>query len=248
MGREHHQPALRRGGRRWRRRGRRRRRCRARSAARRAATAPPGWRPAGPAPGGGAGPAESKRQGQSASAARPKRSSAGTDRAAAAHAGPEGQCLRHCQRRLHRVVMADEMQPRPMRRRVVAHGHAVPGEACRPPPASARPCSRSRLDLPLPLGPVSTSAPPGASAKSRPAKISRSPRRQARPLAAKPRAGRSGDGEAGMPAGWERRAGDHATAGRARRAKKTTAPVGDNRGRLMKRSGEDRCYGRRRAD
>src|SRR5438105_15613508 len=40
--------------------------------------------------------------------------------------------------------------------------------------------SRSRLDLPLPLGPVNTSAPPAGRRQSSPANTSRSPRRQAR--------------------------------------------------------------------
>src|SRR3546814_12914620 len=39
---------------------------------------------------------------------------------------------------------------------------------------------RSRLDLPEPLGPVRSSAPPGGRAKSRPAKTSRPPRRHCR--------------------------------------------------------------------
>src|SRR6185312_10875007 len=115
----------------------------------------------------------------------------------------------------------------------------APSQPSTPASGGVRPAiSRSRLDLPLPLGPVKASAPPGGTVKASPAKTSRSPRRQARPRPAKPRAGRLGDGEGGMPAGWERGAGDHAMPPRPRRAKKTTAPVGDNRGRLWKRSGE----------
>src|SRR5579862_8414776 len=40
--------------------------------------------------------------------------------------------------------------------------------------------TRRRLDLPLPLGPVSTKAPPAGSVKLSRRKTSRSPRRQAR--------------------------------------------------------------------
>jgi hypothetical protein len=39
---------------------------------------------------------------------------------------------------------------------------------------------RSRLDLPVPLGPVKTSAPPAATAKLSSAKTQRSPRMQVR--------------------------------------------------------------------
>src|ERR1041385_6340852 len=56
------------------------------------------------------------------------------------------------------------------------------------PPQSRRPAAgassvakrRSRLDLPLPFGPVSSNASPAAMRQSTPAKTNRSPRRQAR--------------------------------------------------------------------
>src|SRR3546814_8923356 len=60
----------------------------------------------------------------------------------------------------------------------------APVQSSVPAKAGTRPATRrSRLDLPLPFGPVSTNASPASSRKDRPAKTSRPPRRQARQLA-----------------------------------------------------------------
>src|SRR5580700_9175886 len=58
--------------------------------------------------------------------------------------------------------------------------------------------SRSKLDLPLPFGPVSTKAPPAGTAKPSRANTSRSPRRQARSVPMKDEAKAAREG-AGMP-------------------------------------------------
>src|SRR5579862_403465 len=55
-----------------------------------------------------------------------------------------------------------------------------------PAPGISRVASRrSKLDLPLPLAPVSKRAPPGGSTQLNPLKTSRSPRRQERPSTTK---------------------------------------------------------------
>ena len=76
-------------------------------------------------------PAESRRQGQSASGARRKWVERRARRAAAAHAGPEGERLADRQHALQRVVMADEMESPAMRRRVVGDRDALPGDDTR---------------------------------------------------------------------------------------------------------------------
>src|ERR1700730_13706218 len=94
-------------------------------------------------------------------------------------------------------------------------------------PASAgvRPAiSRSKLDLPLPFAPVSTSAPPVGTAKPSRAKTSRSPRRQASSVPVKDEGDAGWEG-AGMPGR------DDATGVVPLPAKKRTAPAGGGGGR-----------------
>src|SRR3546814_19455072 len=60
----------------------------------------------------------------------------------------------------------------------------APVQSSVPAKAGTRPATRrSRLDLPLPFGPVSTNASPASSRQDRPAKTSHPPSRQARQLA-----------------------------------------------------------------
>ena len=95
-------------------------------------------------------------------------------------AAQKPQHLARGQRRLDRVEMADIV------RRVHDSAPDRARPARRPKQAPAAGASsvanrRNRLDLPLPLLPVSTSAPPAANRQSSPANTSRPPRRQARP-------------------------------------------------------------------
>ena len=90
------------------------------------------------------------------------------DRGVAAEIPPESEILRHRQRRLHRVEMAEIMAGRgdasetPRRRLRAAR--------C-PPAAGSRPATtRSSVDLPAPFGPVTMSASPSPSEKPTPEK------------------------------------------------------------------------------
>ena len=187
-------------------------------------------------------PAESSRHGQSASALQARTARAPRQhRAPPRIPGPEAQRLRHGQHRLHRIVMADEMQPRAMGGGVALSGS--PSQARRPASGRLSPAiSRSRLDLPLPLGPVSTSAPPGRQREIEPGEDQplAAPAGEARP--AKPRTAEgSGAKERAC-----RQDGGEVRAIMPRRGALRAAPPpkrrrprwGDNRGRLMKRSGK----------
>ena len=152
-------------------------------------------------------PADRKRHGVAAAPVRPKCAERfGRRRRAPAHSRPEGQGLARGQGRLQRVGMADEMQRARCAAGSSAIGAAVPGK--RPGFGAPRPAMRrSRLDLPLPLGPVRISASPSFRAKSSPANTSRSPRRQARPRPVNPAGAESGDRGWGMKDGHEDAAG-----------------------------------------
>src|SRR6266481_1306522 len=111
----------------------------------------------------------------------------------------------------------------------------VPSQAMVPAAAGVSPAiSRSRLDLPLPFGPVSTSVPPAGTAKLSRAKTSRSPRRQASSVPLKEED--CADGEGVAMAGP-----DDATPAAPLPAKKRTAPAGGGgRGRHYHAVGGDR--------
>ena len=76
-------------------------------------------------------PADSSRHGQSARPAEAEALERRRDIARPPHPGPEPEHLRGGQPRLERVLMADEMEARPMRARILGDRAAVPGEAAR---------------------------------------------------------------------------------------------------------------------
>ena len=112
-------------------------------------------------------PADSQRHGQSAMRVEPERGRAprrAAPRDAAHRAAPPRthSVSRGGQRRLDRVEMADIVEPGAMRLAVVGDRAAAPEQPARRRRGQRRRQRRSRLDLPLPLAPVSTSAPPAA--------------------------------------------------------------------------------------
>ena len=136
-------------------------------------------------------PADSQRHGQSAMPSRAKAASARSSTAdprpaSAAQRRPEDQRLARGQGRLHRVVMADVVEPRVMRRRGRAATGAPPQES-RPGGGREQPGDEAQqARLAAAVAPVSTSAPPAPRRNESPAKDQPlAPRRQARSSATK---------------------------------------------------------------